>query len=236
MNKRPIDIARKLKLSTSALRHYESRGLIPIVQRSASGYRIYTEEHVAYFECIQAMSGGFGMDVTSKVLRCIQIRDIEAAFSLINEAQANLYQEKKIAEKLLDMALSHTLSDVDKKAGNRLLTIGEVSAETHIPASAIRHWEKIGLITPDRDKTNNYRLFKRSHIRKILIINSLRPFIYSIDLTSLKQALKDLDHHDAKQTEKIAHDSLRYIHKQIQNQVRGIHYLYRLCIQLQLIE
>lgn len=48
MKLRPIDIARKLNISTSTLRHYESWGMLPPVQRSASGYRIYTEEHAAY--------------------------------------------------------------------------------------------------------------------------------------------------------------------------------------------
>jgi len=56
---KPIDIAKKLNISTSALRHYESWGIIPTVPRSSNGYREYTEEHVAYFQCIRAMLPGF---------------------------------------------------------------------------------------------------------------------------------------------------------------------------------
>lgn len=49
---RPIDIARRLNISTNALRHYEDWGIIPPVERGTNGYRIYTAEHVAYFECM----------------------------------------------------------------------------------------------------------------------------------------------------------------------------------------
>ena len=38
MNYRPIDIARKLNISTSTLRIYEDMGIIPPVKRSDSGY------------------------------------------------------------------------------------------------------------------------------------------------------------------------------------------------------
>jgi len=67
---RPIDIARKLNISTSALRHYEDWGIIPPVERGANGYRVYTEVHVAYFECIRAMNAGFGMGQRPRRCAC----------------------------------------------------------------------------------------------------------------------------------------------------------------------
>jgi Predicted transcriptional regulators len=54
--------------STSALRHYESWGIVPTPERTASGYRLYTEEHAAYFECFRAMRPGFGMDIVKKTM------------------------------------------------------------------------------------------------------------------------------------------------------------------------
>jgi DNA-binding transcriptional MerR regulator len=146
MQKRPIDIARKLKISTSALRHYESRGLVPQVQRSASGYRMYTEDHIAYFEYVHAMTPGFGMDVTSEVLRNIQKRDTITAFLLINQSQAKLYQDRIISEKLIDTLASQKWDRSDENKEKEWLTIGEVSAETHIPSSAIRHWKRLTLL------------------------------------------------------------------------------------------
>ena len=42
-----------------------------------NGYRLYTEEHVAYFECIRAMNEGFGMDLVRKIMPLIQERKID---------------------------------------------------------------------------------------------------------------------------------------------------------------
>lgn len=87
---RPIDIAKKLNITTSALRHYESWGIIPKVERGKNGYRIYTEVHVAYFECIRAMNTGFGMDVVRKVMKLMLEKKVKEACWLINEVQVKL--------------------------------------------------------------------------------------------------------------------------------------------------
>ncbi len=86
-NIRPIDIAEKLNISTSSLRSYEERGIVPKPKRSSTGYRIYSEEHLAYFECIVAMSPGFGMDITSAVLKKLQQKELDAALWMINKEQ-----------------------------------------------------------------------------------------------------------------------------------------------------
>ena len=51
MSLRPVDIARQLKISTTTLRKYEDMGLVPKTSRTLSGYRIYTQKHLAYFTC-----------------------------------------------------------------------------------------------------------------------------------------------------------------------------------------
>lgn len=236
MNLRPIDIARKLKLSTSALRNYETNGLVPPTQRSSSGYRIYTEEHIAYFECIQAMAPGFGMDVTSEVLRKIQLKEVDAALWLVNDRQADLHRDKTLAERNIQILETQELdTSFDSDSKKEWMTIGEVSAETSIPSSAIRHWEKVGLITSSRDPENGYRLFSRSQMRKILLLRALRPAVYSVDLVDLKQAIAEMNVHDVEHAKKIAQDTLNYLVKINKEQLRGMSYLYRLCRLLNLL-
>ena len=60
---RPIDIARQLNISTTTLRGYEERGLVPPAARSAAGYRFYTEKHLAYFICVREMLAAFGLSL-----------------------------------------------------------------------------------------------------------------------------------------------------------------------------
>ncbi|XID94873.1 MerR family DNA-binding transcriptional regulator [Paenibacillaceae bacterium WGS1546] len=223
---RPIDIAKKLNISTSALRHYEDWGIIPRVERGANGYRIYTELHVAYFECIRAMSPGFGMDLTSNVLRKIINDEIDEALWTVNEAQASLQKDKLMAEKTISVLDTKQLENLDARGRRRWMSIGEVSKETSIPASAIRHWEKMGMITVRRNADNGYRTFSPTQIRQILIIRTLRSAIWSLDI--VKKVIEELDHNNLDQARRVAKDSLSYLNGINRLRMRGIGYLYRL--------
>lgn len=234
MEYRPIEIAKKLKISTSALRHYESWGIVPPPERKPNGYRIYTEEHLAYFECIRAMYPYFDMGLIKNVLKMIQNKELDAALWLVCRAKASLYEDKLMAEKTIKILDTQELEELDSRGRSKWLTIGEVTAETAVPGSAIRHWEKMGLVTPSRDPENGYRRFNRSHVRKILIIRTLRTAVYSLDL--IKDVMKELDHNNIEKAREIARESINYLNQLNQAQLRGTHYLYRLCRTLNLIE
>ncbi|MBH5320198.1 MerR family DNA-binding transcriptional regulator [Paenibacillus sp. GSMTC-2017] len=233
---RPIDIARKLNISTSTLRNYETQGIVPPTERLSSGYRIYTEEHVAYFECILAMAPGFGMEVTSEVLRKLQVKDIHYALWIVKEKEAQLYDAQLMAKRAIESLQSHENNSGDKSLNEKWMTIGEVARETGIPSSTIRHWEKVGLITQSRDPKNGYRKFNSSHVRKMMLILTLRSSVYSSDLVSLKGAIKTLDHNNMEQMKEIAIHSLEYLNNMTKLQLRGMHYLYVLCKRLSLLD
>lgn len=113
-----IEIAKKLNISTSALRHYEAWGLVPYVERAANGYRIYTKEHEAYFQCIRAMYAGFGMDLIREVMpRIVRGGKLDALW-LINKAQVKLHVEKETVQRTVDMLDLKELND----NGRRMLT------------------------------------------------------------------------------------------------------------------
>lgn len=223
---RPIDIAKKLNISTSALRHYESWGIVPPPERAPNGYRIYTEEHVAYFECIRAMLPGFGMNVTKDVMVMVREKETDRALWTINEQQARLHQDKTMAEKTLSLLETESLDNVMPRGKRKEMTIGEVAAETGVPASAIRHWEREGLLSLPRGGDNGYRLFNGTLLRQILIIRTLRAAAYPIE--SIRQVMKELDLHHIGSARRVAKDSLAYLNHINRSQTRGIHYLYRL--------
>lgn len=102
---RPIDIARQLKISTTTLRGYEERGLIPPVSRSSAGYRIYTEKHLAYFICIREMLTAFGLTFIAKVMAELKGGHIDEALWIANKAQADLWNEKRTYKKTVEMLL-----------------------------------------------------------------------------------------------------------------------------------
>lgn len=226
MGIRPIDIARSLQISTSALRHYEEWGIIPPVERGTNGYRIYTETHIAYFECIRAMSAGFGMGTTAAVLRMLLRGEVDSALWIVNNAQAELHKEKLKAEKTIQVLGMEELDNVDARGRKRWMTIGEVAKETMVPASAIRHWEKSGLLTVSRNGDNGYRKFSPTQIRQILIISTLRTVVWSLD--TIKEVIRELDHNNLEQARRIAKDSLAYLNAVNRSRIRGIRYLYRI--------
>ncbi|MFD0672912.1 MerR family transcriptional regulator [Cohnella sp. GCM10027633] len=224
---RPIDIARRLNVSTSALRHYESWEVLPPIDRGPNGYRIYTETHVAYFECIRSMYPGYGMTLTCNALRLVRDGRMDEALWSLNEQQAKLWQDKTMTEKTIQMLETRELDEVDAKSRRKGLTIGEVSEETSIPASAIRHWEKEGLLTPDRDPHNGYRTFTRSHVRQALMIRTLRNAGYPLDVVS--QVMRELNNNQLEQARRIARESLNNMYAALRHQLMGSHDLYKLC-------
>lgn len=225
MKLRPVDIARRLGVTTMALRNYEESGMVPPVRRAPNGYRQYTEEHEAYFECIRAMQTGFGLDLTGKVLRCVIRGEVEEALWLVNEAQAGLYGRKQMAEKTLQVLELKELDLIEAKVPKRSLTIGEASQETGVPASAIRHWEKMGLVEAARNPENGYRTFHPAQVRRIRIIGTLRTAVWSLEV--IREVIRELDHNNLEQARRIAQESLRFMNETNRHQIRGIHYLHR---------
>ncbi|WP_127499329.1 MerR family transcriptional regulator [Paenibacillus glycanilyticus] len=223
---KPSEIANRLGISTNALRHYEEWGFIPPVERASNGYRIYTEEHVVYFECIRAMRIGFGMETTVKVTKLLLEREWDKAMWTVNESQAELNQKKKMAEQTVQVLETAGLNNLEIRLSKKNWTIGEVSSETSIPASAIRHWEKAGLIQLTRDEGSGYRIFHSAEVRKIRIIGTLRAA--NLPLEVIRQVIQELDHDHTEHALRIARESLEYLNTTIREQLRGIYYLYRL--------
>ncbi|WP_152394845.1 TioE family transcriptional regulator [Paenibacillus guangzhouensis] len=225
---KPIEIARELRISTSALRHYESWGVIPAPERSENGYRRYTQVHLAYFRCLRALIPGFGFKLTYEVLRYIQQAELNNALWLINEEQSKLQEEKRSAGQMLALLQDPELQVVQGKPMKGLMTIGEAAAITHVQASAIRHWEKEGLLNPVRNPDNGYRLYSPMHVRQILLISTLRKTVYYLD--KMKEIVQAVEHHSLEKAKAVAEDALLRIHRLNRQQYMGVYQLMALCM------
>lgn len=223
---KPIDIARNLDISTSALRHYESWGIVPQADRAPNGYRIYTVEHVAYFECIRALNAGFGMELVRKVMPLIQENNVTDALWLVNDTQVNLYHERHRAEQALHALEREELEGLSTRNKQEWYTIGEVSAEIDVANSTLRHWEKEGLIEPQRDMESGYRKYSTEDVRKLFVVRTLRIAVYSLDI--VREVLEEVDQNNITHAIKIAKDSLSRMDLLIKQQLRGMYYLYKL--------
>ncbi|ACV62380.1 transcriptional regulator, MerR family [Desulfofarcimen acetoxidans DSM 771] len=235
MSIRPIDIARKLGISTTTLRKYEEMGLVPPVLRSESGYRNYTVEHIAYFICVRDMLPGFNLTIISEVLKYVMANRIDSAYWVLNKAQADLRQDKAISEKIIKH-LYHK-EGLQKNYKQTILSISDISQETGIPATTIRYWDKIGLIAAQRSEENNYRIFTPEHVQQALAVYALKLSAitnrrkYFID--QVRNEIKEFNYNDKNKIKEIANNIMQNLDKMNRLQIRGIAALYNLCVQVE---
>ncbi len=232
MAMRPIDIARRLGVSTTTLRHYEDFGMIPDVMRSPSGYRIYTAEHIAYFICIREMMHGFTLSEIAKILKPVMAKQTDKALWMANKAQAALQNDKYVCNQIKQRFLLKK-----RLAAPKEYSIDAVSKATGIIPSTIRYWDKIGLISASRCAANNYRTFTQAHIDEILMIQALKLSMRARgEKYAVEQIRKELYKFNFDDTEKISaivvsiESHLTTLNRA---QIRSISALYSLCTQIE---
>lgn len=104
------EVSKRFNLSADTLRYYERIGLIPSVNRNASGIRNYTEEDCNWIQFIKCMrSAGLSIEVLVEYVSMFQqgTSTIKARKELLIE------QRSQLAEKIKEM--QQTLERLDKK-------------------------------------------------------------------------------------------------------------------------
>jgi len=156
-----------------------------------------------------------------------------SAILIINKAQCNHYHERMLTEQTIELLESDELSAAKLMGNKDWLTIGEVSSIAKVPSTAIRHWERIGLISPDRDTNNEYRRFNASHLRQILFIRSLKKTVYLLD--GIRDLIKEIENSNTEIVREAAKNSLNYFDQVSKDQLGGVHSFYILCSKLKLL-
>lgn len=235
MEYRPIDIARKLNISTSTLRTYEDMRIIPPVKRTDSGYRIFTQIHLDYFICIRKMIKGYSLAFTGDLMKEHMKGNFDKALWMITKSQADLYTEKIRLERVglnLIKNLNYKNDNIIK-GKNNLMTIKEISNITNVSITTIRYWETIGLVSSVRGD-NNYRLFNEEQIKVILIIHALK---YSLkmkynfyNMEMLKKELKKFIYNEPNTRDLIENINI-YLDKVNLEMIKAISVFYELIIK-----
>jgi DNA-binding transcriptional MerR regulator len=168
------------------------------------------------------------------VLRHIQQADMDSALWLVNKEQADLHREKAVADQALLLLQDPELSVIGNKKLKDRMSIGEAAAFAGVQASAIRHWEKEGLLSPERDPENGYRIFTPMHIRQILLIRTLRRTVYYLE--SMKELVQAVEQKSIEKVKKVTQKALLSIHERNRQQYYGIHQLIELCQEIGLTD
>ncbi len=230
---RPVDIAKRLNVSTTTLRHYEDSGMVPEVKRSPRGYRVYTVEHIAYFICIREMMQGFNLTDIANMLKPVMVKQFDDALWLANKAQAALQNDKYVCDQIKQRFLQK-----NKITASKELSIDAVSKATGIISSTIRYWDKIGLISASRCVANNYRTFTQVHIDEILMIQALKLTMrargekYAVE--QIRKEMQKLNFDDTEKISAIVASIDSHLAALNRAQIHSISALYNLCRQVEL--
>ena len=104
------EVSQKYDITADTLRYYERIGLIPQVNRNASGIRDYTEEDCNWVYFVKCMrSAGISIEILVEYISMFQQGNstIKARKELLTE------QRSQLAEKIKEM--QQTLERLDKK-------------------------------------------------------------------------------------------------------------------------
>ncbi|WP_432948602.1 MerR family transcriptional regulator [Kribbella sp. CA-253562] len=182
MSLRPVDLARRVGVSTQLIRNYEAAGVLPEAPRTESGYRQYDEQHLAALLTYRALAPGFGAESAQLIMRAVHDGDVELALRVIDQCHAELHEQRRATDTASEAlgAAAEQFLDGQPVAGPPL-RVGELAHQLGIRTSALRVWEAAGLLTPARERGTNYRRYQPAQVRDARIIHMLRQGRYSFD-------------------------------------------------------
>lgn len=177
----------------NTIRLYERWGFLSPAERADSGYRLFTERHVAQLRVVRCVYdyGWLGSELRNASLRVIQamaVWDLPLAHSSTLCYAERIAEEITVAQETAAILArwarrSHPSEDCQP------LTRSQAAAEIGITPEALRNWERNGLIAVPRQGPNHERFYRRQQIERLRIIYMLRQAKYSPNaiLRSLQQ-------------------------------------------------
>ncbi|MEW6405286.1 MAG: MerR family transcriptional regulator [Chloroflexota bacterium] len=181
---RTSDLARAVGIHPNTVRLYADWGLIPPVERTSSGYRVFTQRHLDCLRLARMIYAapypgrGFraiGNEIVQRAVQDDWTGALEKAHEHLAMVKAELEQAENAANVLEHWAQNMT----EDSEGDPRLAIGEVSKLLGVSIDIVRNAERNGLITVPRNSYNNYRLFRKKDIERLRIIRMLTRAGYS---------------------------------------------------------
>ncbi|HEX3643208.1 MAG TPA: MerR family transcriptional regulator [Ktedonobacteraceae bacterium] len=181
---RTIDLAKAAGISVQQVRNYEALGLLPQASRSKSGYRLYTQHHLAALKTARSLVGGYGWQRTPAIMQALHRGDLGAALAMIDSHHAELADKRRECEQTLCAlrALATGSTPLQSSRHPQRLRVGEAAKEVGVRVSALHFWEQQGLLHPLRDQYSRYRLYDEHQMRRLRVVALLREAGYDFNV------------------------------------------------------
>ena len=181
---RAVDVAATAGISVQQVRNYVDLGVLPAVERTSSGYRIFTGEHVSALAVVRQMAAGHGWARTRTIMRAVHEGDVATAIANVDASHAELDRERaEVADVLTALT---TVTAVKSGAAptpaapvpRSGLRIGEVARLARARTPVLRLWERRGLLRPAREPGTGYRVYDEGVLRTARVVALLRRGAY----------------------------------------------------------
>jgi DNA-binding transcriptional MerR regulator len=180
---RTIDLARSVRISVQQVRNYEAYHFIPPAERSPSGYRLYTQQHLVALKTARSLVGGYGWQRARAMMHALHQGTLAVVLALIDERHAELASKRLQVEQTLEAlrTLAAQPAPLARTRHSQPLRVGEAAKQVGVRISALRFWEQQGLLHPIRDKSSHYRLYDEQQMRRLRVVALLREAGYDFD-------------------------------------------------------
>jgi DNA-binding transcriptional MerR regulator len=181
---RTNDLALAGHISVQQVRNYEASGLIPRAPRSPSGYRLYTQQHLAALNVVKSMVRGYGWQRVPAIMQALHRGDLSVALATIDTHHAELASKRLQVEQTLSAlhALAAQSVPLQSSRHPQRFRVGEAAKQVGVRVSALHFWEQQGLLHPFRDKDSSYRLYDEHQMRHLRVVALLRGAGYTFDV------------------------------------------------------
>jgi DNA-binding transcriptional MerR regulator len=181
------DLARAVGIHPNTVMRYIDWGLIPPVERTPAGYRIFTQHHL---DCLRLARMVYTSYYPGKALRASAtgmidsavVNDWSGALEQACQHLANVEIEIERAESTVRLLENWAEKSGDKPLNDQVqtYTIGQACEKLDVTHDVLRNWERNGLISIPRDPHNGYRRIGEKELERLRIIRLLSHAGYSM--------------------------------------------------------
>jgi DNA-binding transcriptional MerR regulator len=169
---RPVDLARAHGLSAQAVRNYEQAGVLPSAARTASGYRIYTDDHAGALAAYVALVPAYGYRAAGEIMRSVLRGDLPTALAVIDTAHVQLQRDRETVDRIAAAAVVLASTTPATPGPDGPVSIGVLAHRLGVTPATLRKWERVGILAPARSRTA--RAYSPDDVRDAELAHLLR--------------------------------------------------------------
>lgn len=180
---RTSELARLAGVHPNTVRRYVDWGLLPPVERTPAGYRLFTQRHLdclrlARLIYISAYPGRGLRQSGVKVILLAVAGDLPGALEQARRHLALVRSEQRRADEAATL-LERWAAGMEGETAGPALRTGQAARLLDVTVDVLRNWERNGLIAVPRDPHNGYRLYGPKEISRLRVIRMLGRAGYS---------------------------------------------------------